>query len=364
MAKESIIKSYEKDLDRLKKERISTIEIQPSYQQRIDEIKPPIAQLDEAIAELTVEVNKKIENISLVSIAATNCGCGKTALATVLINPLLPATPSNITTAIVPVGTTYFYEHAKTLRMNGEDLNYTGTNPFSPLSSTDGSTNFNSGIGSATIVVGSNQNSILELIVQTPGSGYASTLSPYYGKPTTGGTGIGASVDVIVGSSGASSGTVVSAIISNAGSGYKVGDILTVSGFSGASFKVTDIGSPILGVGTQTYILASSGVGSVFVQDIDTSKIGICTPLFGYNPALYCTDFNNQINTLVSQLDELRSKRQVLINGVNALKRESIYFFLQRYAIIFSRGQVDKRISEINYVITVLKDNTYDSYFT
>lgn len=354
MTKENIIKSYEKDLSRLKDERGHTLEIQPSYQQRIDEIKPPIAQLDEAIAELTVEVNKKIENISLVSIAATNCGCGLTALITVPENPLEPLGPT--TTITVAVGQTYYYEHAKTLRINGEDLNYTGTNPLSPLSDTDGSTNFNSGIGSATIVVGANQNSILEIIVQTAGSGYASTLSPYYARPVTGGTGIGASVDVIVGASGTTSGTVTSVVVSNGGSGYAVGDLLTVSGFSGASFKVTDVGSPILGVGTQTYIVASSGVGSVFVQDIDASETSSC--------AISCSDYNSQINTLVSELTQLRSKRQVLIDGVNGLKKESINFFLQRYAIIFSRGQVDKRISEINYVITVLKDNTYDSYFT
>lgn len=351
MSKTNIIKSYEKDLSRLSDERVHTLELQPEYQKRINEIKSPIAQLDEAIAELTVEVNKKIETISVVSIAATNCGCGQTALQVTTVVDPITGIGSTVTT-VIAVGTTYYYEHAKTLRINGEDPNYNGINPLSPLSSTDGSTNFNSGIGSNTIVVGANQNSILEVLVENGGSGYASTLSPYYTKPVTGGTGIGASLDIIVGSSG----TVTAAIISNGGSGYQVDDSLTVSGFSGASFRVTDVGSPILGVGTQTYVVASSGVGSVFIGDVDSSKTSSCPTS--------CSSYYNEINTLVSELSQLRSKRQLLIDGVNGLKKESLNFFLQRYAIIFSRGQVDKRISEIDYVITILKDNTYDSYFT
>lgn len=350
MAKSDIIKTYEEDLDKISKERSSLSDLQPSVQIRIDAIKSPISQLDEKIAELTVEVNKKIENIALVSIAATNCGCGKTMEITVPVNP---AFPSGLTTTItVNVGTTYYYEHAKTLRMNGEDVNYVGPNPFSPLTGTDGSTDFNSGIGSNTTVVGANSNSILEIIVVNGGSGYASTLSPYYLKNLSGGSGSGGIVNVTVGTSG----TVTNVVVSNGGSGYTVGDTVTVSDFPAASFRVTDVGSPILGVGTQTYIVASSGIGSVFVQDVDTSKISLCLTS--------CSNYNSQINTLVSQLNTLKSQRQVLIDGVNNLKNESKRFFLQRYGFCFSRGQLDLRKSEIDGVINVLNDNTYDSYFT
>lgn len=345
MAKPNIIKNYRKDLENIETEKIQIVDLMPAIEIRISEIKSPIAQLDEAIAELTVDVNKKIKNISLVSIAGTNCGCGKTEL--VLVTTL--GIPEYI---VASSGTIYYYEHAKTLRMNAENRLYTGTNPFSPLDGTDGSTNFNSGIGSDTIVVDANSNAILEILVVNGGSGYASTLSPYYTKPLSGGTGTNALVDVIVGTSG----TVTNVVVSNGGSGYTVGDVVTVSGFSGANFKITDVGSPILGVGTETYIVASSGVGSVFVQDMDTLKISTC--------ATTCSTYNNQINTLVTELNTLRTQRQILIDASNSLKNESKRFFVQRYAYSFSRGQLDLRKSEINSVINVLESNTYDSYFT
>lgn len=350
MAKVDIIKKYGEDLDRIKKEQVQLNELQPTAQIRIDELKPPTAQLDEAIADLTVQINKKIENISVVSIAATNCGCGLTTTIVVPENPLVPLGPT--TTITVPAGTTYYYEHAKTLRMNGEDVTYIGPNPFSPLSGTDGSTDFNSGIGSNTTIVGADSNSILEIIVVNGGSGYASSLSPYYSKSLSGGSGSGGIANVIVGTSG----TVTDITVSNGGNGYVVGDAVTISDFPGASFRITDVGSPILGVGTQTYIVASSGIGSVFVQDVDTSKISLCLTS--------CPSYNSQINTLVSELNTLRSQRQVLINGVNNLKNESKRLFLQRYAFCFSRGQLDLRKSEIDGVINVLNDNTYDSYFS
>ena len=98
-------------------------------------------------------------------------------------------------------------------------------------------------------------------------------------------------------------------VVANGGSGYVVGDTVTVSSFPAASFRATDVGSPILGVGTQTYIVASSGIGSVFVQDVYTAKISLCLTS--------CSNYNSQINTLVPQLNTLKSQRQILIDGVN-----------------------------------------------
>ena len=344
MSKNNIIKTYEVDLDRLNKEKVSFDTLQPEIRLRINEIKSPISQLDEAIAELTVDVNKKIYDLSVVADASVACGCGLTAQ--VILEGLIPLAVT------VDVGTTYYYEHAKTLRMSGEDVNYIGTNPYEPLNGEE-STNFNSGIGSDTIVVGANSDSILELVISNAGTGYASTLSPYYSQELIGGSGSGAKVDVVV---GAGSSTITSISISNAGSGYEVGQSLSLANFAGASLLITDVGSPILGVGTETYILASSGIGSVFVQDVDTSKISIC--------ATNCLSYKNQMDTLESELNTLRAKRDVLLDGVNSLKKESEKFFLQNYAFSFARGQCNTRIGQINKVISILTDNKYDSYFT
>lgn len=345
MSKNSIILTYEDELGRLKIEKTSLDELQPEVLIKINEIKPPISQLDEAIAELTVEVNKKIETIYLVSIAAANCGCGLTAQ--VLIGEPIPVLVT------IDVGTTYYYEHAKTLRMSAEDINYIGPNPYEPLSGTDGSTNFNSGIGSDTIVVGANSDSILELIISNAGAGYASTLSPYFSQELVGGSGSGALVDVTV---GAGLSVITKIAISNSGSGYAVGDSLNIVNFPGASFLVSDVGSPILGVGTETYIVSSSGIGSVFVRDVDDTQISSCPTS--------CSSYNTQINTLVSELNSLRTQRQILLNGVNSLKKESERFFLHSYAYSFAKGQVNLRISQIDNVISVLTDNTFDSYFS
>ena len=73
MSKNNIISTYQTTLNRLNDEKISIDELQPQVRLQINEIKPPIAQLDEAISELTVEVNKKIETIYLVSTAAATC---------------------------------------------------------------------------------------------------------------------------------------------------------------------------------------------------------------------------------------------------------------------------------------------------
>jgi hypothetical protein len=344
MSKNNIIKTYEVDLDRLNREKVSFDVLQPEIRLRINEIKSPISQLDEAIAELTVDVNKKIYDLSVVADASVACGCGLTAQ--IILEGLIPLAVT------VDVGTTYYYEHAKTLRMSGEDVNYIGTNPYEPLNGEE-STNFNSGIGSDTIVVGANSDSILELVISNAGTGYASTLSPYYSQELIGGSGSGAKVDVVV---GAGSSTITSISISNAGSGYEVGQSLSLANFAGASLLITDVGSPILGVGTETYILASSGIGSVFVQDVDTSKISIC--------ATNCLSYKNQMDTLESELNTLRAKRDVLLDGVNSLKKESEKFFLQSYAFSFARGQCNTRIGQINKVISILTDNKYDSYFT
>lgn len=348
MTKENIISRYNREKEQINSQISSLSDNIPGIQIKISELKSPIAQLDERIAELTVLVNTKIEQIAQVSVAATACGCG---LVTTYqdTNPFSPTFGDTVT---VSVGTTFYYERAKTLRMSAEDITYAGFNPFSPLSGTDGSTDFNSGTGSNTIVVGSNSNSVLEIVVVNGGSGYASTLSPYYNLDLVGGSGTGAKVDVIV----STAGTVSQVVVSNGGSGYAVNDSVTVSSFPAASFKVTDIGSPILGIGTQTYIVASSGVGTIFIPTIEPSNPSSCPTT--------CSSYRSQINTLVSELNELKSQRQTLINGVNVLKEESKRLFVERYSYIFSNGQLNERKNNIDNTISVLSDNTYASYFS
>ena len=350
MSKNNIIKTYEVELEKLKKEKVSLEVLQPEIRLKINEIKPPISQLDETIAELTVDVNKKIYDIKVLADASVACGCGLTAEETVIISGIT-------TTVTVNVGTVYYYEHAKTLRMSGEDVNYTGTNPYDPLNGEE-STSFNSGIAQNTIVVGANSDSILELTISNAGTGYASTLSPYYSQQLIGGSGTGGKVDVVVGfgTSTVDSYPITSVSIFNAGSGYAVGQTLSLANFAGVSLLITDVGSPILGVGTETYILASSGIGSVFVQDVDTIAISTC--------ATSCPSYATQLTTLKSELTAIRAKRDVLLDGVNSLKKESERFFLHSYAYSFARGECNKRTSQIQKVISVLTDNKYDSYFT
>lgn len=340
MSKNNLILKYQDELERIRKEKNSLDEIQPEVQIKIDQIKPPIAQLDEEIAELTIQVNQKIQEMSLVAMESTNCGCGTYI------------TDENDNQ--ISIGTTYYYEHAKTLRMSAEDTNYTGNNPFSPLSGTDGSTSFNSGIGASTIIVGATSNSILELLITNGGTGYASTLSPYYFRSAIGGSGSAAKIDIIVGTSG----SVSQVSISNGGTGYKVGESISFADFPTASFVISDVGSPILGVGTQTYIVSSSGIGSVFVPGIDVTQISTC----GVGSA--CGDFASEINRLNSDITSLRSQRQILLDGVNYLKQESERFFLHRFAYCFARGQLNIRIFKINKIISIYSDNTFDNYFS
>ena len=348
MTKENIITRYNQEKASINSQ-ITSLEVNlPIVQSKIDEIKSPIAQLDERIAELTVLVNTKIQEISTVSIAATSCGCG---LVTSYIETN-PSSPSFGSTVTVSVGSTYFYERTKTLRMNGEDITYEGINPFSPLSGTNGTTEFNSGTGSSTIVVGANSDAILEIVVTNGGSGYASTLSPYYGLSLVGGSGSGAKVDIIV----STAGTVSNVIVANGGSGYKVNDTPTVAEFPGVTLKITDVGSPILGVGTVTYVDANSTIGSAFVATINQSGISSCPTS--------CSSYYSQVNSLISQLNSLKSQRQLLIDGVNVLKNESKRLFVERYSYIYSRGQLNSRKSEIDGVIEVLVDNDYASYFS
>lgn len=339
MTRQSLNQKYDEELISIQNQIASLSEIKLPVQSSLSELITPLSQLDERIAELTVDINKKIYDISIVSGIATACGCGT----------YITDEDSNL----VSVGTTYYYEQAKAHRINAESTSYSGFDPFAKLDGTDGSTSFTSGIGSTTVVVGAGQNSILELVIGNVGSGIGATnITSYFGRSLLGGSGSGAKADVIV----TVGGTVSNVIVNNGGSGYAVNDSLNIPFFPGASFIVNDVGSPILGIGVDTYIVASSGIGSEFIPDIDSTETSSCPTS--------CAAYAAQVNTLKADIDTLRSQRDAIMVGSNSIKVETKRSYVQRYSYNFAEAELNKRKTEIDAVRFVLNNSTYNQYFS
>ena len=336
MAKKDIINKYQVEIDNIDKQIITLGDVKTAIQSNINQLISPTAQLDQQIAQLTVDINKKIYELAGISSSAIVCGCGT----------YITDENSNQ----ISIGSTYYYEQAKAHRMNIEDTTYTDTNPFGKLNKTDGSVAFNSGIGSTTIVVGADQNSILELIVSNPGSGFIS--STYYGRTLVGGAGTGAKADIVV----SAGGSVSSVIINNGGTGYAINNILTISSFAGATFTVTNVGSPILGIGVDTYIVASSGIGSEFIPDIDTTRTSTCLPTS-------CSSYAASFSLVQNQIIALRLQRDELFNGTNTFKAENKKKYTERYGYIFAEANINERKNVVNNVINTLNNSTYNQYF-
>ena len=421
MAKKDIINKYQVEIDNIDKQIITLGDVKTAIQSNINQLISPTAQLDEQIAQLTVDINKKIYELAGISSSAIACGCGTyitdennneisavgIAITTTIANGYLDQISDNIITGItttsiivgdivtavgtastyVTAGTNvsgigasiiflnqsidnntagltttfvftrttdygnriYYYEQAKAHRMNIEDTTYTDTNPFGKLNKTDGSVAFNSGIGSNTIVVGADQNSILELIVSNPGSGFIS--STYYGRTLVGGAGTGAKADIVV----SAGGSVSSVIINNGGTGYAINNILTISSFAGATFTVTNVGSPILGIGVDTYIVASSGIGSEFIPDIDSTQTSSCSTT--------CVSYAASFSLVQNQIIALRLQRDELFNGTNTFKAENKKKYTERYGYIFAEANINERKNVVNNVINTLNNSTYNQYF-
>ena len=339
MTRQSLNQKYDEELISIQNQIASLSEIKLPVQSSLSELITPLSQLDERIAELTVDINKKIYDISIVSGIATACGCGT----------YITDEDSNL----VSVGTTYYYEQAKAHRINAESTSYSGFDPFAKLDGTDGSTSFTSGIGSTTFVVGADQNSILELVIGNVGSGIGATnITSYFGRSLLGGSGSGAKADVIV----TVGGTVSNVIVNNGGSGYAVNDSLNIPFFPGASFIVNDVGSPILGIGVDTYIVASSGIGSEFIPDIDSTETSSCPTS--------CAAYAAQVNTLKADIVTLRSQRDAIMVGSNSIKVETKRSYVQRYSYNFAEAELNKRKTEIDAVRFVLNNSTYNQYFS
>ena len=336
MAKKDIISKYQVEIDNIDKQIITLGDVKTAIQSNINQLISPTAQLDEQIAQLTVDINKKIYELAGISSSAIVCGCGT----------YITDENSNQ----ISIGSTYYYEQAKAHRMNIEDTTYTDTNPFGKLNKTDGSVAFNSGIGSTTIVVGADKNSILELIVSNPGSGFIS--STYYGRTLVGGAGTGAKADIVV----SAGGSVSSVIINNGGTGYAINNILTISSFAGSTFTVTNVGSPILGIGVDTYIVASSGIGSEFIPDIDTTQTSTCPPTS-------CSSYAASFSLVQNQIIALRLQRDELFNGTITCKAENKKKYTERYGYIFAEANINERKNVVNNVINTLNNSTYNQYF-
>ena len=339
MTRQTLNQKYDEELNSIQNQIVSLGEIKLPVQSSLSELITPLSQLDERIAELTVDINKKIYDISILSGISTACGCGT----------YITDENSNL----VSVGTTYYYEQAKAHRINAENTSYSGFDPFAKLDGTDGSTSFTSGIGSTAFVVGADQNSILELVIGNVGSGIGATnITSYFGRSLLGGSGSGAKADVIV----TVGGTVANVIVNNGGSGYAVNDSLNIPFFPGASFIVNDVGSPILGIGIDTYIVASSGIGSEFIPDIDTTQTSTCPTT--------CAAYGIQIDTLKADIVTLRSQRDAIIVGSNSIKVETKKSYVQRYSYNFAEAELNKRKTEIDAVRFVLNNPTYNQYFS
>ena len=501
MAKKDIISKYQVEIDNIDKQIITLGDVKNAIQSNINQLISPTAQLDEQIAQLTVDINKKIYELTAISSSAIACGCGTyitdennneisavgIAITTTIANGYLDQISDNIITGItttsiivgdivtavgtastyvtagtnvsgIGIGTIflnqsinnntagltttfvftrttdygnriYYYEQAKAHRMNIEDTTYTDTNPFGKLNKTDGSVAFTSGIGSNTIVVGADQNSILELIVSNPGFGF--TSSTYYGRTLVGGAGTGAKADIVVSdgeipataggtpvtaggiggtlltvnetpitaggiggtsitaggtggtpvtadgtpvTAGATGGNLVTAggtggipvtaggtsvssvIINNGGTGYAINNILTIPLFAGATFTVTNVGSSILGIGVDTYIVASSGIGSVFIPYIDSTRTSSC-------PSTSCSSYAASFSLVENQIIGLKLQRDELFNGTNTFKAENKKKYTERYGYIFAEANINQRKNVVNNVINTLNNSTYNQYF-
>jgi hypothetical protein len=348
MPVQEIIDEYKTEIVSLDNQVSSLNTLIDPLQLKINRFVNPVAQLDLAVSGLTVKINQKIYDIGIIANNAYLCGCGQTAKREVV-------TPLGITTEIYIVGDYYYYEQVKAHRINAENTSYAGTDPYGPYSGTDGSTTFTTGIGYATTVNGIGNDSITSLTITNPGSGY--TAGTYYRQSLNGGTGTGGLVDIIVGSGGS---TITSVIVNNGGTGYQTNQSVGVLSFPGASFNISRVGSPILGVGVDTYIVASSGVGSVFVPTVfsvggNSPVVSICSTS--------CVTYASQFATLSNELTALRSTRDSLLSGINHLKTESKKMYVQRYGFVFAQGDLKKRKDNVNSIMGTLTNSTYGDYF-
>jgi len=343
MALQDILDTYAAEKKSLQNQNYSMDTLIHPIQIKIDEFTYPSEQLDLVIANLTIQVNQKIYDLSQVADASASCGCGLTTLV-----PGFDIFGAPISIAVA-AGATVYYEQLASYQINANDPTYSGIDPYSYKSGLDPLI-FTTGTGYGTTINGLNSDAILNLIVINGGSGYIS--STYYSKTLSGGSGTNAVADVIV-SAGKS---VTSAIIYSGGSGYKIGDTLGIVGLgttgSGAVLKVDSVGSPVLGYGDKTYV---NYIDGVFIQEVDSGKSSTCPTS--------CSDYSTQYNTINDSLTTLRAQRDSLIGVVNSLKNETQRYYIQRYGFSYAKGRNNSRLTDINSALNILNNPNYNQYF-
>jgi hypothetical protein len=345
MALQDILNTYSAEQTSLNDQNDSMDTLIYPIQIKIDEFTYPSEQLDLVIANLTVQVNQKIYDLSQVADASESCRCGLTTLVSGFD---IFGVPTGETISVA-AGSTVYYEQLASYQINANDATYSGLDPYSYESSLDPLI-FTDGIGYGTTINGLNSDAILNLIVVNGGSGYIS--STYYSKSLSGGSGSGAVADVNVGVGT----TVTSIFIYSGGFGYKVGDTLGIVGLgttgSGAVLKVDSVGSPILGYGDKTYVNYLDGV---FIQEVDSSESSSCPTS--------CSSYLTQYNTTNNSLISLREQRDSLIGVVNALKSETRKYYIQRYGFTYAKGQNNSRLADIDSALNILNNPSYNQYF-
>ena len=343
MALQDILNTYSAEQTSLQDQNDSMDTLIYPIQLKIDEFTYPSEQLDLVIANLTVQVNQKIYDLSQVADASASCGCGLTTLV-----PGFDIFGGPISIAVA-AGATVYYEQLASYQINANDATYSGIDPFSYKSGLDPLI-FTDGIGYGTTINGLNSDAILNLIIVNGGSGYIS--STYYSKSLSGGSGSGAVADVNVGVGT----TVTSIFIYSGGFGYKVGDTLGIVGLgttgSGAVLKVDSVGSPILGYGDKTYV---NYIDGVFIQEVDSGESSSCPTS--------CSSYLTQYNTINNSLTTLREQRDSLIGVVNTLKSETRKYYIQRYGFTYAKGQNDSRLTDIDSALNILTNPSYNQYF-
>lgn len=342
---QDILNTYSAEQTSLQDQNYSIDTLIYPIQIKIDEFTYPSEQLDLVIANLTVQVNQKIYDLSQVSIAATICGCGLTTLISYFD---IYGNPTGLSTAVA-VGATVYYEQLASYQINANDPTYSGLDPYSYTSGLDPLI-FTTGTGYGTTINGLNSDAILNLIVLDGGSGYIS--STYYSKSLSGGSGSGAVADVNVGVGS----TVTSVFIYSGGFGYKVGDTLGIVGLgttgSGAILEVDSVGSPILGYGDKTYV---NYIDGVFIQEVNSEESSSCPTS--------CSSYSTQYNTINNSLTTLRQQRDSLIGVVNALKSETRRYYIQRYGFTYAKDQNNLRLTDIDSALNILNNPSYNQYF-
>ena len=113
----------------------------PPYEDTINSLIKPVTSIDEQIANLTVDINRKLFDINTIGVAATGCGCG----VTVGIG----------STQVAWTGTHTGYDRVTITRQDSESINHTGVNPYS-VDIFGSTSNLTSGVAESTTTVPAN----------------------------------------------------------------------------------------------------------------------------------------------------------------------------------------------------------------